>query len=674
MLGKIQKKRMLFSLVIIFVIFSLFLSNLFQIQIVEALQTQNSVSSVVTQEISAERGEILDRNGVKLVVNEQVNTIVFEYLEFPTSYSERNEIIYALIQLFEAYDCEYIDKLPIIYDDSGNLVFDESRSSEVSYLKSSAFLDLNYYATVDNCFDALVSMYGLSDYSEEDARKIASVYYSMMKNGFNSSTPYTFASDVSSEMVSIIKEQQDIFTGVDVQVVSDREYVYTELAPHILGTIGPVTSEEYEYLADEGYALTDYVGKSGIEYAYEDYLRGEDGELTITVDSEGNVTEEVTIEPVSGNTVVLTLDMGLQLVAQEALEEVADEIQQNVSFDISGAVVVMDVSSNEILACASYPTYTYDEYENNYDELAADESNPLWNRALRSTFTPGSTIKPIVAIAGLEEGVINLSTTISCYGVYTYYEDYQPTCTSTHGALNVVYALFNSCNIFFYETSRLLGIDTLNDYFTMFGLGESTGVELTESVGTVDSVELRESLGEIWTPGLTIQAGIGYGNNQFTPLQLCSYVSTIANKGVRYEATFVKSILTYDYSSTVYEHTPTILSNAEFSDSSWDAVYEAMVMIGSDGSVDYSSISVEIAAKTGTTTVDKTIDGEVVETNNGLIICFAPYDDPEIAIVVTIEGATWGSSVAGVAVAILEYYFNTEETSESVQTEGTLLQ
>lgn len=673
MLGKIQKKRMLISVVAITLVFMLFMNNLFQVQIVEAMQTQDSVSSVVTQEITAERGEILDRNGVKLVVNEQVNTIVFEYLEFPTSTTERNAIIYALIQLFEQYDYEYNDNLPIIYDD-GNLAFDEDRSSEVTYLKSSAFLDLNYYATVDNCFDALVSMYSLESYSEEDARKIASVYYSMMKDGFNSYSDYEFASDVSAEMVSIIKEQQESFTGVDVKVVSEREYVYTELAPHILGTIGPITRDEYSSLSDEGYALNDYIGKSGIEYAYEDELRGESGELTITVDSEGNITEEITQDPVAGNTIVLTLDMGLQLVAQESLEEVAEEIQEDLDFDVSGAVVVMDISSNEILACASYPTYTYEEYENNYDELAADESNPLWNRALRSTFTPGSTIKPIVAIAGLEEGVIDLDTTITCYGIYTYYDDYQPACTSTHGALDVVYALFNSCNIFFYETSRLLGIDTLNDYFTMFGLGESTGVELTESVGTVDSVELRESLGEIWTPGLTIQAGIGYGNNQFTPLQLCSYVSTIANKGVRYEATFVKSILTYDYSSTIYEHVPTILSNAEFSDSSWDVVYEAMSMIGSDGSVDYSSISVDIAAKTGTTTVDKTIDGEVVETNNGLIICFAPYEDPEIAIVVTIEGATWGSAVAGVAVDILEYYFNTEETSESVQLEGSLLQ
>ncbi len=674
MLGKIQKKRMTLTVMGIALVFVLFLTNLFQVQIVEALQIANSVSSVVTQEIEAERGEILDRNGIKLVVNEQVNTIVFEYLEFPTSYSERNVIIFALIELFEANECEYNDKLPIIFDDDGNLVFDESRSSEVTYLKSSAFLDLNYYATVDNCFDALVSMYGLEEYSTEDARKIASVYYSMLKNGFNSTTNYEFASDVSASMVSIIKEQQDVFTGVDVQVVSDREYLYTELAPHVLGTVGPITETEYAYLADEGYSLTDYVGKSGIEYAYEDELRGDDGVLTITVDADGNVTEEVTQEPVAGDTIVLSLDMQMQLIAQDSLQELIDEMQEERDFDMSGAVVVMDVDSGEILASASYPTYTYDEYENNYDELSADESNPLWNRALRSTFTPGSTIKPIVAIAGLEEGVITGDTLIKCTGVYTYYDDYQPTCTGYHGNLDVVYALFNSCNIFFYETSRLLGIEILNDYFTMFGLGESTGVELTESVGTVDTVELRESVGDSWTPGLTIQAGIGYGMNEFTPLQLCSYVSTIANKGVRYEATFVKSILTSDYTQTVFEHSATVLSNAEFSDSSWDLVYEGMLLVGTESYVDFSGVSVDVAGKTGTTTIVRTINGEVVDTYNGFIICFAPYDDPEIAIAVAIEGASSGGSVAPVASAILEYYFNTEETEESVQLEGVLLQ
>lgn len=674
MRNDIGKKRGRTVIILIVTVFLAFLANLFNIQIFESEEQKDAAVSSVEVSVSALRGEIFDCNGYPLVTNKQVNTIVFNYLTFPSGSDAqgRNKVIHALIELFEKYNLEWIDELPIVYKD-GKLSFDENKESEVSYLKSSSFLHLNYYADVEDCFYALVSRYALEDYSQKDARNIASVYYSMRKTGFNSSTPYVFASDVSQDVVAAIKENSDVYVGVDVEVETTREYTDGTIAPHILGIVGSISAEEYEAKKDDGYSKNDIIGKSGIEYTMESYLRGTPGKKTITVDSSGNTTETYTQEPVQGNAIILTIDKDIQKVAQDALEELILDQQITRANVTSGAVVVMNIKDNSVLASASYPTYDLSTYYENATELNEDKSKPLWNRALRSTYTPGSTIKPAVAMAGLEEGIINSETLVKCNGRYTYYEDYQPGCTGRHGNQNVVNALFNSCNIFFYETSRLLGIEKLNDYFTMFGLGEKTGVELTESEGTVDTVELRTSKGELWTPGLTIQAGIGHGDNQFTPMQLCSYVSTIANKGVRYKAHFIKSVMSADYSETIMQSQTQILSKADFSDSNWNLVHKGMLLVGTESYADFSSVPVKVAAKTGTTTIEKTINGKKVDTYNGLIITFAPYDDPEIAIAVVIEGAGSGGSTAPVAAAIMEYYFSKEEKGEVTQTEDVLL-
>lgn len=655
-------------------IFIFFGVNLFRIQILDT--NQESQTSVSTYDVTVEavRGEILDRNGYPLVTNKQVNKIVFNYERFPKDYGERNEIIKALITLFDRNGIEWNDNLPIEVVD-GRLVFSEGKENEISYLKSEAFLHLNYYATVENCFQALSDRYGLSEMPLSQARDVASVYYSMVKNGFNTGRNYVFATDVSGELVSVIMEKSDIFPGVNLQISSEREYTDGTVAPHVLGMVGAISEGEYESYKELGYTRNDVVGKSGVELSFESQLRGTNGVKTVTVDSSGNKTEAYTVEPVNGNTVILTIDYELQKVAQQALEEGVKSLENKNSRDypMSGAVVVMDTRTNECLAIASYPTYDNSTYAENAAELNSDEATPLWNRALRSTYTPGSTIKPAVAMAGLEEGVITADTKITCAGIYRYYEDYQPGCTDRHGKQNAVNALFNSCNIFFYETSRLLGIEKLNSYFTMFGLGEKTGIELNESSGTVDSVALREQKGEIWTPGLTIQAGIGHGDNQFTPIQLCSYVSTIANRGVRYKASIVKSVRTPDLSGTVSETEPQILSQADFASENWDTVHKGMLKVGTESYADFSAVPVKVAAKTGTTTIEKRVNGRMIETYNGLILTFAPYSDPEIAISVVVEGAGSGGSTAPIASAIMEYYFATKDTTETDNSENTLL-
>ncbi len=651
-----------------------FLGRMFYIQAIQSREAKQTAVSSVTVPVEAMRGEIRDRNGELLVANKQVRTVIIDFQRFPSGKQPkaRSEILLSLIKLFRAHNEEWKDNLPIRVTQNGTLRFVGGKENEVSYLKSKAFLHLNPYATVDNCFKALSDRYELADYDLGDARDIASVYYSMHKDGFNAATSYTFADDVSEELVASLKERSDQYPGVDVRIEAQRDYIDGTIAPHILGIVGAISPDEYEEKKDLGYSRDDVIGKNGIEYTMESYLRGTPGEKMITTDADGNTTETYTVLPRQGNTVVLTIDAGLQKVAQNALRDLILE-QQMARNVTSGAVVVMDTRTNDVLASASYPTFDLTTYQKQAGKLNADPAKPLWNRALRSTYAPGSTIKPCVAMAGLEEGVITKDTYITCYGKYRYFSDYQPGCTGVHGGLNVVYALYNSCNIFFYETARLLGIEKLNRYFTMFGLGEKTGVELNEAEGTVDSYLLRTSKGELWTPGLTIQAGIGHGDNAFTPIQLCAYVSTIANKGTRYKAHLVKSVLTSDFSKTVYQSQREILSQANFKADNWDQIWRGMLLVGTRSYADFTDVPVNVAAKTGTTTVVKRINGYNVDTYNGLIMTFAPYEDPEICVAVVIEGAGSGGSTAPVASKIMEYYFSTKTTPEEAQEEGTLL-
>lgn len=660
---------------IVLVIFAVFLVNLFRIQIFEAGSLKNSAVTSVTVKVDATRGEIFDRNGNPLVINRQVNTIIFHYQTFPPGKDAegRNTVIAKLISLFSRYDLEWKDNLPIEVTSSGKLAFSKDREAEVEYLKSKAFLNLNYYADVEDCFNALVERYSLENYDIRQARNIASVYYSMRKEGFNTGTPYVFATDVSNEVVAAIKENNSTYIGVDVQVRSEREYPDGTVAPHILGFVGSLSPEEYEQKKDEGYSLDDVIGKSGIEYTFEKYLRGEPGEKTIYVDEDGNTTEVYTKQPVAGDNIILTLDTELQKTAYEALSSLIKQMYVTNKDAKAGAVVVMDTKNNDVLACVNYPSFDLSTYNDDVKKLTADPDKPLWNRALRSIYTPGSTIKPAVAMAGLQEGVIDASSTVWCSGVYKHYQDYQPKCTGVHHSLDVIHALYHSCNIFFYETSRLLGIDKLNDYYTMFGLGQKTGIELTENSGTVDSPQLRTSKGELWTPGLTVQAGIGHGDNQFTPIQLCSYASTIANRGIRYKAHIVKSIMTDDYSKTVSERETEVLSKADFKQKNWDLVYKGMLLVGTESYADFSKVPETVAAKTGTTSVFKKVNGKETEINNGLNITFAPYDEPEIAVAVVIEGAKSGGSTAPVSSAVMQQYFSTTDFEETLRTEGTLL-
>lgn len=691
-----KEHRMLFFVAFFVIVIAVYSIALTKTVIIDKSTDPTDSVAVYNVEVEAARGEILDRNGVTLVFNRQGNGIQFNAALFPYKNAERNRIIAALIELCEGKNEEWVDNLPVIYDETGKLAFAENRDTDIKNLKAANMLNLNSYATAQNCLDALIDMYALEDYDEVTARKIASVRYEMWRTGYSESNPYTFAQDVSNATIAVIKEKSEFFRGVDAIVESYREYADGTLAPHIIGVTGIISSDEYNdkkaeieeqlenpELTDaqkeaaklDAYSLTDYVGKFGIEGAMEDSLRGTKGIKTIKVDAEGNVSGEFTVNPQHGDSVVLTIDSGLQAVAQDALERRIQELSTAESvLDPAGAVVVLDVDTGEILASATYPTYDLTEYFDKYNELLEAKGSPLINRVLQSTYEPGSTMKLSTAIAGLEENAINGTTNFFCEKIMQYY-DVTFSCLGSHGDINVITALEESCNIFFYNVSKLLGIDVMNNYSTKLGLGQKTGVELSESKGILAGRAYRDSIGSTWQMGDTIQAGIGQSDNLFTILQLANYCATIANNGTRYKCHYVKYIMSADHSDVLYEAKPEVVAETGISQSTIDIVKQGMLAVTTTGSCKtaFANISEKVGAKTGTSQVKRVIDGQTVEGNNGLNISFAPYDNPEIAIAVIIENLDSGTATATVSADIYEYYFSTKNQVSSSQSVNELL-
>ncbi len=696
---KSLKLRSMAFFMAVVLVFSVFLVDLFRIQVVHAedYTTQAVALQSVETTIEAARGEILDCNGIPLVTNEQVNSIVLNASYFPSTREQekRNEILCALITLTEEAGVQWNDNLPLVFDINGNIQYKENADSDIAFLKSRDVLHLNSYATAQNCFDGLIEKFSLQQYDKETARKIASVCYSLKKISFSSANPFTFADEVPNTLAAKIMENNTFYLGVDVQITSRRHYADGTVAPHILGVVGKLNAEEYnakksdytaatenESLTEEekqllslrAYAMDDIIGKFGIESAMEDYLRGTNGILTTTTDSNGNKTSEITTAPKEGNAVILTIDSVFQKQVQDALAAFIQNYRDKESIPAVGSAVVINVKTGAVLACATYPSYNLETYFEDYSTLSQDRSSPLWNRALQSTYAPGSTMKPAIAVAGLEEGVITESTQIRCTRVYTQFPDTPFKCLqSGHaGNIDVRGAIHHSCNIYFYETGRLLGIEKMNDYCTRFGLGQKTGVEVSESTGVLASISFRESHGGIWYPGDTVQAAIGQSDNLFTPIQLANYAATIANGGTRYQAHFVKSVKTADYSETVLENNGTVLNEVGVSEDNLRVVKEGMLRVG-QGLSAFKDLPVQVAAKTGTAESKAKVDGAIVEGLNGFMISFAPYDDPEIAVAVAIENLNSGSATAVLVSDIYKAYFTANSEFSTEQGYNTIL-
>lgn len=674
--------RYISIIAIVVAVFGVYAFFLFKMQIIDndyyKEQSQKRIYS--TETISASRGNIYDRNGQLLVTNETVYTVNFSRLLLPTD--RQNEIILSLCQLLTLKGEEYYDTLPLSKESPFTFNTDESSLKQITALKETLKLDDS--ADESAVLAALVKKYKIDDtLSDADKRIIAGVRYEMERSSFSSSNPFTFASDISITTVTTIEELGDDYPGVDIDTESKRVYTTPYLASHLLGRVGKIYAEEYTELAAKGYKMNDYVGKDGIEKAMEDSLRGTDGTKVIERDSTGKVLGVTTVEePVSGDSVVLTIDKDLQQVAQSSLEATIKSIAESGKYKsngegadaCAGAAVVLDVDSGEILASVSAPNYDLSGYSEYYNVLSTDEKLPLFNRAFNGLYAPGSTFKMATGIAGLEEGIITPSTKIQDKGIYTKYTDYKPRCWvysdygTTHGSIDVSQALEKSCNYFFYETADIMGIDFLNAYCKKLGLGEKTGVELPESSGTLAGPEYRSKNGEEWYPGDTLQAAIGQSDNLFTPLQLANYVATIVNGGTRYKTHLVKSVNDSKTGIGISESTTEVVETLEMKDENYHAIMYGMKLAAQSGTASnlFSNYKVGVGAKTGTASVPS-------GTANGIFVAFAPYDDPEIAICVVVEHGAHGNYVGAVAKAVFDEYFEDNTTDLTVTAEATLI-
>lgn len=644
------------NLVVIFVLIvaAIFLVRLMIMQIAEGESYRSYLTEgySVTKTIEASRGGIVDRYGRSLAANRVRYDITFDKNNIVKD--SENSVILELISILEENGEEWIDNLPITKEEPF-----EYSGTETARTKLRKHLNLAEFASAEDVVFRLKEKYGLEEMSSEDFRKVAGVRYEMDRVGYNYVTPYTFAKDVSAVTINIISEHSYYFQGIEITENYERQYPNGDVAPHIVGITGIIYEEEYAELDKTVYGINDIIGKSGLELAFESVLKGKDGKMKVTYDANGEIiSEEIIEEAVPGATVVSTIDMDLQRVAYSALEKQILNLRNTAEAgkgkeSEGGVVVVMEVGTGEILAAANYPSYNLSTYYQDYAELLETDYNPLFNRAAEGTYAPGSTFKPVVATAALQLGNIKANTTVNCEHVYTYFTDYQPTCLGHHGKITVRQALGYSCNIFFYETGRIMGIDNIRQYAYYYGLGEPTGIEIKERIGQVSNPNWASEHGIYWNNGDVLQASIGQGYSLFSPIQMANYVATIANRGVRVNAHFVKSINSHDFSEILYETPVEVLSDMEMTDYTYETILSGMLQSSQDSSgFVWGDFNIKVASKTGTPqTTTKTV--------NSTFICYAPADDPQIAIAVVIEKGWQGYTAAPVAKEIMEYYFGT---------------
>ena len=638
-----------------------YVARLMQIQIVEAEQFRSLVTSlsISEQTVRAARGEIIDRNGNPLAVNRMGYNIVIDHAFFPRDDQSQNEIIERLIVLLENLGEEWVDNLPI--SQFHPFVFSPGQEAQVSRL--SGHLNLGAYANADDAMFWLVERYGLQDFSRRRQRQIAGIRYEMEQRGFARTVPYVFATDVDITTVVKVRERSHELLGVDVTETAIRIHPDGTIAPHIIGTIGPIQDmDEYFRLRELGYSLDDTLGRGGVELSFENLLRGQNGTRQIYVDVRGRVDRaEETLSPSPGNTIVLTLDSEMQRVAHNSLSRQIRNLQENYlpgqgrEAD-SGAVVVLDVRTGEILAAVTYPSFDLNTFGQDYAQLSYDPDNlrPLFNRAISGVYMPGSVFKQVPAVAAMNAGIVDANSTVFCGRVYTFFPDYQPTCMGFHGHINVIRAIQVSCNIYFYDVGRRVGIDAMAQTAAQFGLGVPSGIEIPENIGTISSPEAKANdptRDDPWVPGDVLQSAIGQMRNEFTPLQMANFAATLANRGQRMNLTLVREVRDYSQRNVISSSSPEIVDTVDASPEIMEAVIQGMVNASHIGTAAryFSNYPVRVASKTGT---PQAWDGL-----NSTFIAFAPADNPEIAIAVVIEKGWHGFTGAPVARDIFDHHF-----------------
>ena len=641
----------------------------------------NETTFTTLTRVKAARGEILDRNGNVLVSNRASYDLVINHYVL-VSAKGTNDYLYQLVKLCQELDIEYNEHFPISQQRPFTYTLEEYNSAYQGYFQEYLkYMDgLDSDITAPLLIETLREVYGLpTEWSDEDARLVIGLRYELaLRNCVPSMANYVFLNDVSQEEMAAIGELN--IPGMNVEASTVREY-QTEYAAHILGFVGAMSAEQWEYYKQfEEYSMDAQVGQAGFEAAFEEYLHGVDGWRMDTVNQDGTlVSSEYLVEPKAGSNVQVTIDIVLQGIAEESLARHMEELRNNENPNADGAdaegaaVVAMDPNTGQVLVCASYPTYDPSTYFENYNEILKDPLTPLFNRALDATYPPGSVYKPVMVVAAIDSGLINSATIIEDKGIFdpdnspnNKYKDFEPTCLTysllgyAHGPINAAQALKVSCNYFFYDLGDRIKLSIMDNTGKMMGLGESTGIELPESTGHRANAETKAELFEgedgSWYQGDQILAAIGQSEHRFTPMQLCVYASTLATQGDRYRATFLNRIVSSDNRSLLKESQVELMSHLDISDEAYMSYMQGMCMVTQEsGGTAYSTFRdypIQVAGKTGTAETDK--EGK---SDNGSFICFAPAYDPEIAISVYGEQAGHGRSMAGVAKDILDSYF-----------------
>ena len=700
-----------------------FLVILYDAQVVnkDSYLAKSSSQVTATRAVESSRGIFTDRNGKVLVSNREIYTTTLDLDQIPSVEGEARGVtvsraILRLLELCQEQGVEWTDTLPItktepfVYTTAS--AGTNNRTLFEKYLKERKWSDKVLTATdpyprmtsslqekleADSDIltpQALLSLmredFGIDpQMTDQEARLVAGVLYELrLRSASITYLSYTFAEDVSVELISLLNDGG--YAGVVVESQSVRQYNTTHAA-QLLGQVGSISSKDERdalnapYLAAKEagkvtssihyYESNDTVGKSGVELAFESWLQGIDGERLITTNEAGKITGELySVEPKPGGTVALTIDIDFQAAVEEALSKTVNAMIEEDGDDTRGAVaVVLSVEDSDVLAMASYPTYDPAAYYTDYSAIESTAGKPLLNRATGSAYAPGSTFKPCTAVAALEEGVVSLTEKVNCPGLWTYpgTHDYTKCAVypGRHGNVNLIKGLEVSCNCFFCEMGYRLGIDALDQYAAAFGLGQSTGIELGEATGVLAGPEHSASVNQMWYGGNTVQAAIGQSDHLFTPLQLANYIATLVRGGQRLDAHLLKSVTAYDGSAILYEHEPELLSQVDISASTLSAVKEGMYNLTTTGSLAryFKDCVVSAGAKTGTAQISADT------TNNGVFVCFAPYEDPEVALAIVIERGGSGSALASTAVEILNAYFADSDIGTALIPEGSLL-
>ena len=677
-------RRMILLIAAACAVMGLFVLRLIFLQLVNGddFKAQATNTTDYNFTVTAARGDIVDSSGRRIATSTTSYNVVLNKLLMGDR--DLDTMLQQIVELLRENGESWNDTLLIGQPDAaGHYEFtddDTSTSDQKQLADMKDTLGLQQYATADDVMEMLVEKNNLQGFSLEWQRVLAGIHYEMDRQAFSNVNNFVMAENVSAATVATIKEHSLQLPGVEIVETSARSYEQSDIIPAVLGRVGKITAEKWKVtdsdgnvtypLREKGYNMNDILGISGLESAYEDELRGKDGVETITRNSDGVIVDtQLTTVPEPGHTVQLTIDSNFQRAVDKALAENIDMINRVYNTGdmkaAAAAAVVIDVKDGGVLAASNYPSFDQNLYATNYSEYSSDPGLPLFNRALQGLYTPGSTFKPAVAVAALDSGLINQYSTVFCNGVYNYFKDYHPKCTrhGHSGNIDVVTAIKWSCNIFFYDVGRRLTSDVYDAYAYKLGLGQRTGVEVSEATG-----RLTTKNDSNYTASLDVQAAIGQGNTVVTPIQLATYAATLANNGVRYRTHFVKAILDTNTGEVLSETQPEVMDVIEGTGNTFELVREGMKQVPSTISGKISSYPIAIACKTGTPQRSETY-APGKHYLNAMMVAYLPADDPEIAIGISIEYGGYGARTGDLVVDIANAYFAMKDGTLEKQAE-----